>query len=459
MKRKQVAGKGLLLYAVTLVLFLAILLPGGPVNAAKKKYDNWQAVAKDMHTVFEEAVAAVDEGDDKAAHDLMNKAYFGYYETQGFEKNVMFAISAARVNHIEAMFRDIKHSLLGNVDNDKDTIIQNIRNLDMKVYRDALVLDGVENLDSPDEVGQVVFTGGEIKAVDQGHVRLTSFITSFGLLMREGLEAILVCVAIVAYLVKTGNRHLVKGVYWGMAAGILGSVVLAVLVNFIFGGIGQELLEGWTMFLAVIVLFWVSNWMLSRSEAHAWEAYIQTQVQKSVDRRSMYGLIGAAFLAVIREGAELILFYKASLGGGMTDTGFAVLGFAAALVLLVVIYLALRFTSVRLPLRPFFIATSIMLYVLCISFMGKGVKELSEAGVISGSTTIPALNGFSIDLLGIYDRAETLIPQIMILIASAWIILSHILKTRRIKKEMLAKKEETPAVEPTSVAGESPHLS
>lgn len=451
MKKKQIARRGVLLLAITCVLFVAILLPGRGVNAAEKKYANWQAVAKDMHAVFEEAITAVETGDHQAAHDYMNDAYFGYYETQGFEKNVMFSISAARVNHIEAMFRDIKHSLLGNVDNDKETIIQNIRNLDMKVYRDALVLDGVENLDSPDEVGQVVFSGGEIKAIDQGHVHLTSFITSFGLLLREGLEAILVCVAIVAYLVKTGNRHLVKGVYWGMAAGVLGSVVLAVLVNFIFGGIGQELLEGWTMFIAVIVLFWVSNWMLSRSEAHAWEAYIQTQVQKSIDRRSMYGLIGAAFLAVIREGAELILFYKASLGGGMTDTGYAILGFVAALVLLVVIYLVLRFTTVRLPLRFFFMATSILLYTLCISFMGKGVKELSEAGVISGSTTIPALNGFNIDLLGIYDRAETLIPQIMILIASAWIILSHIFKTRQIKKEMLAKKEGTPAVESTSL--------
>ncbi len=452
MKKKQIARRGFLLLAAIFIFFVAVLLPSGAINAAGKKYDNWQAVAKDMHGVFEEAITAVEAGDHKAAHDHINNAYFGYYETQGFEKNVMFAISADRVNHIEAMFRDIKHSLLGNVENDKETIIQNIRNLDMKVYRDALVLDGVENLDAPDEVGQVVFGNGEIKAVNQGHLRLTSFATSFGLLMREGLEAILVCVAIVAYLVKTGNRHLVKGVYWGMAAGILGSVVLAVLVHFIFGGVGQELLEGWTMFIAVIVLFWVSNWMLSRSEAHAWEAYIQTQVQKSVDRRSMYGLIGAAFLAVIREGAELILFYKASLGGGMTDTNFAILGFAAALVLLVVIYLALRFTSVHLPLRPFFMATSILLYILCISFMGKGVKELSEAGVISGSTTIPALNGFSFDLLGIYDRAETLIPQIMILIVSVWIILSHIFKTRRIRKEILAKKEGTPAVKPTSPA-------
>ena len=79
--------------------------------------------------------------------------------------------------------------------------------------------------------------------------------------------------------------------------------------------------------------------------------------------------------------------------------------------------------------------TSILLFLLCISFMGKGVVELTEAGVISGSTVIPAMNGYQNTWLNIYDRAETLIPQLMLVIASVWMILGNLLKERKIKKE------------------------
>lgn len=188
------------------------------------------------------------------------------------------------------------------------------------------------------------------------------------------------------------------------------------------------------MFLAVIVLFWVSNWMLSKSSEQAWEHYIQDQVSKSLDKRSVWGLVGAAFLAVIREGAELILFYRASFGSNMTDSKSALYGLLAAVGVLIIVWVVMRYTTVRLPLKSFFLFTSILLFVLCISFMGKGVKELSEAGVISGVTSIPAMNGFQIDALGIYDRAETLIPQIILLIASLWILLSHTFGKKREKK-------------------------
>src|SRR3712207_8985188 len=83
------------------------------------------------------------------------------------------------------------------------------------------------------------------------------------------------------------------------------------------------------MFLAVGVLFWVSNWILSRSEEQAWSRYIKSQVQKSIDEKSGRVLIFSAFLAVLREGAELVLFYKAMLTGGQTDKLFAFYGFLA----------------------------------------------------------------------------------------------------------------------------------
>lgn len=459
-----------------LVLCVTLLLSVSAVSAAKR-YQNWQEVASDMHLTFEKTVEAIDQNELKQAYDLMNEAYYGYYEVQGFEKNVMVYVSAARVNEIEAMFRDIKHSLLGNKESRLEDVKEKIRLLSTKVYRDALVLDGVEGKSSPDSVGEIVHgpNGLEgkqssteqsaaqqgakdkrqaeskseaksvVKEVNQNVVRWRSFLTSFGLMMREGLEAILICVAIVAYLIKVGQKRLVKHIYQGMFAGLVCSVFLAFLVQQFLGGAGQELVEGWTMLLAVAVLFWVSHWMLHKSEAIAFERYINEKVEMSLDKKSQWGLIGAAFLAVVREGAELILFYQASLGGGLTDVTYSVFGFVAAAVILLVIYLVFRFTSIKIPLKPFFMFTSILFFVMCISFMGKGIKELAEGGAISGVTIIPAMKGFQIDELGIYDRAETVIPQVMLFIASACLVVTNMRHNRKRKAE--AKKKENEMTE------------
>ena len=226
---------------------------------------------------------------------------------------------------------------------------------------------------------------------------------------------------------------MLKSVYWGCFAAILASAALAWVLEYMMGdasGVARELLEGWTMFLAVAVLFYVSNWMLSKADTERWESYIGGKVQQSIDKKSQWTLIFAAFIAVMREGAELILFYKAAFTDGMDNTTYIVYGIVAGAAVLVAVWIAFRYFSVKLPLKPFFLFTSILLFLMCISFMGKGVLELTEADVITGRTVIPSMNGFSIDILNIYDRAETLIPQVMILIASLWITLPHMFRKK-----------------------------
>ncbi|WP_315524192.1 FTR1 family protein [Fusobacterium massiliense] len=425
-----------MLFVFGVIFSLLVSFSSLNVEAAqKKKYDTWQDVAKDMNVEFQAAKKAIETGNNDEAYDAMNRAYFGYYEVQGFEKNVMVNIAAKRVNEIEATFRRIKHVLKGNLQGNVKELDDEIDLLAVKVYRDAMVLDGAVAKDSPDSAGEILFKGGSVVTGDETTIKLKSFGASFGLLLREGLEAILVVVAIIAYLVKTGNEKLCKQVYYGMGAGVIGSFILAFLIDILLGGVGQEMMEGITMFLAVAVLFWVSNWILSRSEEEAWSRYIKSQVQKSIDQNSGRALIFSAFLAVLREGAELVLFYKAMLTGGQTNKMFAFYGFLVGTVVLIAIYVIFRYTTVRLPLKPFFKFTSILLFLLCISFMGKGVVELTEAGVISGSTTIPAMNGYQNTWLNIYDRAETLIPQIMLVIASCWMLLNNSLKEKKAKKE------------------------
>ena len=420
-----------LLSIIALVLIL-ILGSSMTVEAAKEKFHTWQDVARAMGKVFDLAIEDVEKDDLKAAYKDMDTAYFRYYETQGFESNVGNVISGKRVAHIEGQFRDIKHTMAGYQEFDKKSLIEQITNLKYKVFRDAMVLDGVADKDSPDEVGKAI-DGNENFAVNENTVWWKSFTVSFGLLLREGLEAILVVVAIVTYLVKTGNKHLCKGVYLGVLAAVIFSFIIAGLLNLIVGGSGtsQELMEGLTMFIAVGVLFYVSNWMLHKSDEAAWEEYINAQVRSSVDKQSYRALIFASFIAVAREGAELVLFYQASLTGGQTNKVAALIGFVIGCLVLLVIWIIFRYSTVKIPLKPFFMFTSILLFLMCISFVGKGVQELTEAGIISGATTIPLMNGFSIPDLGIFDRAETVIPQLILIIASVWMIISHKVETKR----------------------------
>ncbi|MBR0108766.1 MAG: FTR1 family iron permease [Pyramidobacter sp.] len=457
---KQGLWKKLRLPLVLLVLF-ALVLSAGDAFAAKKKkrYADWKAVAADMALEFSSARKNIEADRYKDAYKNVNDAYFGYYEIQGFEKNVMVAISRKRVTQIENQFSAIKHVLLGNNDSlSKPELIEKVEDLKIKVYKDAMVLDGDIEASEPDSRGELVY-GAAGKPAPWGEVKTAAapavaekpaepetpapaapkkapvdrnwltFLTAFGLLVREGLEAILVIVAIVAYLIKTGNKDMLKSVYLGCFAAVVASALLAWALEALMGeasGVARELLEGWTMFLAVAVLFYVSNWMLSKADTIRWENYIQGMVQQTIDSKSQRTLIFAAFIAVMREGAELILFYKAAFTGGMNSVPHIIYGILAGTAVLVAVWVAFRYFSVKLPLKPFFLFTSILLFLMCISFMGKGVVELTEADVITGRTVIPAMKGFSIEILSIYDRAETLIPQIMLVVASVWCTLPHL---------------------------------
>lgn len=456
--------RGFAFCALPLMMIVILFTSTNESEAAKKKkrYEDWRGVAADMALEFNSAIEDVKNDKYQDAYKHVNDAYFGYYEVQGFERTVMVAISQARVNHIEAQFSDIKHVLLGNQQKDKDVLLRQIEDLKIKVYKDAMVLDGIAEISDPDSAGEKIYADTQVERPALASLPETetssststtsavsetpaekrtpvsrdwlTFVTAFGLLVREGLEAILVIVAIVAYLIKTGNKHMLKGVYLGSFAAIIASVILAWALEAWLGeqsGVARELLEGWTMFLAVAVLFYVSNWMLSKADNIAWENYISGKVQQSIDSKSQWTLIFAAFIAVMREGAELILFYSAAFTGGMSNPAYIAYGIGAGILVLAAVWVCFRYFSVKLPLRAFFLFTSILLFLMCISFMGKGVQEITEADVITGRTVIPAMKGFSIEILSIYDRAETLIPQIMLVIAAAWITIPHLFKKKK----------------------------
>ena len=241
------------------------------------------------------------------------------------------------------------------------------------------------------------------------------FLASLVIILREGVEAILVIAAIAAYLTRSGNGAQTPVVYKSAGAAVLVSVLAAIGLQYVFNlsGANQEILEGVAMLLATVVLFFVSNWMFSKAEAEAWKSYIEGKVQSAVSTGSAFALGAAAFLSVFREGAETILFYQAMLADVEQHTSMIWAGFGVGSLCLVVVFIIIRFGSMRLPLKPFFLATSVLMYAMAIAFAGGGIKELQEGDVI-GVTPVGFIG--SVDILGIYPTVETLLPQAIMLV-------------------------------------------
>ena len=366
---------------------------------------NWTKIAEEMAAVLAKAQEAYDAGDPAEAKDQVDVAYFQFYEKVGFEKTVLAKISGERASTVEYQFSTVK-KLISRGD-PRPVVKEGLDTLANYLKEDAA------QLDSKVESAFGVFLG------------------SLLIIVREGFEAILIVGAIIAYLLKSGNKTSVKPVYWGSLIALVFSVGMAWLLNALTStasGRNQEIIEGATMLLAVAVLFYVSNWMVSKAEAEAWSSYIEGKVKASITKGSVFSLAFAAFLAVFREGAETILFYQALLAGNQGYINMIWVGLGVGIVLLVVIYVLIRFLSIKLPLKPFFLGTSILLFVMSVAFTGSGIKELQEGNVIP--VTMLPFNFITVDILGIYPTLETLIPQIVLLGAT---IVTFVIQLRRNK--------------------------
>ena len=240
-----------------------------------------------------------------------------------------------------------------------------------------------------------------------------AFWASFLIIFREGLEAILVIGAIVAFLLKTGHRERLRsiwiGVGWALAASAVTAVVLKTLLSAMPAT--REVIEGVTMLIAVAVLFSVSYWLISKVEAAKWQQFIQEKVTKALDQGGGRALAFVAFLAVYREGAETALFYQALFNEGTRVIMPISLGMIVGAAVLAVIFTLFYRFGVRIPLRYLFSSTSVLLYYMAFVFMGKGIRELQEGNAVS----ITILPGFPhVELLGLYPTLESLLAQLVL---------------------------------------------
>ena len=242
------------------------------------------------------------------------------------------------------------------------------------------------------------------------------FIQSFSIIVREGFEAILIIAALIAFLIKSRNRDKLKSIYTGVTLGIIGSFLTAYLVHEVLhlSMASQELLEGWIMLFAVVVLFWVSYWLVSKIEAEKWQTYITQKMKTAVSTGSAFALGGVAFISIYREGFETVLFYKALYLYAGDATDGIVPGFLAGCVVLTGVFYLINKAGVKVPIKWFFAFTSVFLYFMAFTFMGKGLHELQMGQSLSMT---PAEFAPEISWLGMYPTWETLLGQSILVLA------------------------------------------
>nr|WP_241497334.1 FTR1 family protein [Streptococcus infantis] len=235
------------------------------------------------------------------------------------------------------------------------------------------------------------------------------------ILLREGVEALLIVMALVTTLKAAKMRKGLKWVYGGAFAGIVASLLIAYILQIAFpavtSGSNREIIEGAVGIFAVIMMILIGIWLHSKSSVKKWNAFMESQMQTVTKTESFLSMFALSFLAVFREGAETILFYVGILPR-ISSFDF-VLGISLALLVLIVIAFVMNKASqFFLPHKVFFILTW-MIYVLAFKMTGVSIHALQLTNMIPNHliSGIP-----SIDILGIYPSWEGLAGQTLFIL-------------------------------------------
>lgn len=348
------------------------------------------------------AEAALAAGRREDALRLVEGAYLN-----GFEP-LESLLPADRVHTIERLFHvSLRPALAGGASADPDALLGELRS-------ELLAADAV---------------------LADGSGRWFAAFNSFAIIFREGLEAVLLVGAILAYLKASGadpkhRRHVLYGVAAGIAASFGTWALARTLVP--IGGAGRELIEGITALLAVGVLVYVSHWLFHKTYVHDWMSYLKRKVGTAVTAGSATAMVALAFAAVYREGFETVLFYQAL--GGEAGGGAVMAGFVPGALAIIAVAWGIVRLGLRLPMKVVFGLTNAVLLYLAFVFLGKGIYSLQEAGVFA-PTPLAGLptNRVAELLLGYHPLAETLLPQavFLTLLAVTWLWYRHRIRIAR----------------------------
>jgi len=245
-----------------------------------------------------------------------------------------------------------------------------------------------------------------------------TFTLAFGILIREGFEAVLLIVALLGVIRASGAKKARRWVHGGWLA----AVGLGVVAWFFSGwlmdlsGLGREMMEGITGLLTVVILLYIGFWLHSRTEITRWKAFIEGQVKAAVEGRNLMQLAFISFLAAFREAIETVLFLRAIWleGGSETKTALEA-GVAGAFVAILLLGWLLLVFSTRIPIKTVFNISSMIMVALAVILTGKAIHSFQEVDLVS--ITLSPLSLHS-EWLGLYPTQETILFQLAVLALS-----------------------------------------
>ena len=368
--------------------------PANQTIADTTQDKDWSQVSAQVNAGIQQAIGLYEQGEAKKAMLAVQDTYFDIFESTGMENKIGSRDSNFKTQ-LEGYFTRLVSLMKAGTE--KEKLQEQAQGLSQDLSKAVEMLQGGEQ------------TAWSI------------FLYSLLIILREGLEALLIVAAIVAYLVKNNHQDKLPVIRQSVYVALLGSLITAVIFQLIFSnsGASRELLEGFTMIIAVVMLFMMSYWLLSKVEAQNWKRYLEGKLSTALTTGSLVGLWLTSFLAVYREGAETVLFYYALAGDAQSAVSYFYLfaGFAVGVVILAICYFIMRYTVVKLPLKPFFMFTGSFMYLMAFVFAGKSVLELIE-GKLFEPTLVSGIT--EISWLGIYPYVETLVPQAILLVAAVF---------------------------------------
>ncbi len=240
------------------------------------------------------------------------------------------------------------------------------------------------------------------------------------ILLREGLEALLIIMVLVSFLRKSGQQHMAKWIHAGALLGVVLSAAAAVGLSFLFNSLtvntSREILEGYVGLLAAAMMIGVGAWLHNKSTVASWNAYLSKQMGQAISRQSVFAMASISFLSVFREGAETIIFY-AGIAPNMPMFDF-ILGIIIALAILAAAAFLLFKMSVRIQVHKFFFVATILIYVLAFKIIGSSIHTLQLTNIMP-TTVIHELPVIS--QIGFYPTVETIAGQLILILIYAGI--------------------------------------
>src|SRR6266436_4716513 len=247
----------------------------------------------------------------------------------------------------------------------------------------------------------------------RGLLMSSAFIQAAVILLREGLEAMLVIAALAGYLTKAGAAHRIGALYGGGLAAVGASIIAAWLFAVLNSGEHSDVLEGIIILVAAALMLYVSGWLMVKQDPRGWQDYLAHKADSALAQDTVWAVGALAFLAVFREGAETVLFINAlaTTEGGWSAGLFG--GLAAATLGLAVLFYFINLIAQKIPLRPLFIITSAFLFAMAIKFIGEAVQEFQEQSILP----FTELKGATwLGTLGLNPTVEALSAQLLVIL-------------------------------------------